>query len=386
AAFGGEIKEEDIPRWRSVFDLDRLIWAFDGELPVATAAAHTFQLTVPGGELPAAGVTFVGVLPSHRRRGILRQLMRHQLDDVRGRGEPLAILWASEAPIYGRFGYGLAARAMFMDAERSSVSFRAPSRPTGSVRLVPLEEAGGVLPDIYDRVRRETPGMFGRTEAWWSALRLADPEHERRGGGPLFCSVIDLDGSPEAYALYRLEGSWEGGIPRGKLQIREALGTTPEATREIWRFLFGVDLVERVKGWALPVDHPLQLMLADTRRLHLTVGDGLWLRLVDLPAALRARSYAEHASLVLGVDDAFCEWNTGTWRLDVAAAGAEVTRANGEPDLRLTIEDLASTYLGAFTFADLARAGRVEETTEGAIARADELFRTSRAPWCPEVF
>lgn len=386
AAFGEELKDDDVPRWEAVFDLDRLLWAFDGSFPVATGAAFSFSLTIPGAEVPAAGVTWVGVLPSHRRRGILTRLMREQLDDVRRRGEPVAVLWASEAAIYGRFGYGLATRGMFMDAERNRVRFRAGSEPVGQSRLLELEDAGRVVPAVYDAVRRRTPGMFARSDAWWSKFRLADPEHERHGGGPLFCAVVELQGRPEAYALYRIQTSWDGGVPGSKLQVREAFGSSPAAVREIWHYLFGVDLIERVRAWALPIDHPLQLLVVDPRRLHLTVGDALWLRLVDLPAALAARSYERDGSLVLDVEDAFCEWNTGRWRLDAGPSGAAVEPASGEADLRLGVEELGAVYLGGFTLAELERAGRVEELTPGAIVRADDLFRTRQMPWCPEVF
>jgi predicted acetyltransferase len=380
ATFGGEPHEEQIERWSRTHEPDRMIWVSDGDLKVAAAGAFSFQLTIPGGELPAAGVTAVGVLPSHRRRGILTQMMREQIDDVRSREEPLAILWASEASIYGRFGYGLATVATKISIDRDRAVFRDRAEPVGATRLVTLEQAADRIPDVYERVRVETPGMYARSRAWWETGMLADPEHSRRGGGPLFCAVFELDGDAEAYALYRLKDNWEEGVPNSTLLIREVMATSPVALREIWRFLFGVDLVARLETWGLPPDYPLFLMLTEPRRLRMTLGDALWLRLVDLQAALRARSFADGETVVLDVRDAFCPWNEGAWRVP------EIERTDAEPALRLDAADLGSAYLGGITFAELARAGRLQELREGGIERADALFRTAVTPWCPEVF
>jgi predicted acetyltransferase len=385
-AFGEELNEEDIERWKPHLDLERQFWAWDGDAPVGTAGTYDKRLRIPGGELAAAGVTMVGVLPSHRRRGILTQLMRRQLDDARERGEPLAVLWASEAPIYGRYGYGVATTATRIEAERDRMALRAPDEPVGRARLVDDAEAKELVPAIYDRVQVETPGMLGRSETWWTSFRLADPERWRHGAGPMFRAVWEDDDGPEAYALYRIRGSWDEGVPGGKLQIREALGATPLATRAIWRFLFGVDLVKQVDAFALPPDHPLFLSVTEPRRLKAAVGDGLWVRLLDLEVALGARAYGGDGSVVLEVSDPFCDWNEGRWRLDVEGGEATVTRSDGEAELRLDVSDLGSTYLGGFSFGSLQRAGRVEELVEGAVDQADALFRTAAQPWCPEVF
>jgi predicted acetyltransferase len=380
ATFGGEPTEEQIERWSRIHEPDRMLWVSDGDLKVAAAGAYSFRLTIPGGELPAAGVTAVGVLPSHRRRGILTQMMREQIDDVRERGEPLAILWASEASIYGRFGYGLATKAAKIVVDRDRAVFRDRSEPVGATRLVTLEQAVDLIPDVFERVRAETPGMFARSREWWEAGNLADPEQSRRGGGPLFCVVLELDDEPEAYALYRLKGDWEEGVPNSTLLIREVMATSPVALREIWRYLLGVDLVARIDVWGLPPDYPLFLMLTEPRRLRMTLGDALWLRLVDLEAALQTRSFADGQPVVLDVRDSFCPWNEGAWRVP------DVERTDAEPDLRLDTADLGSAYLGGISFAELARAGRVEELREGGVERADALFRTRVTPWCPEVF
>ena len=385
-AFQEELRNEDAERDERVLEPDRMFAAHEGDLLVATAADVPLTLTVPGAEVSAAGVTYVGVVPTHRRRGILNQLMRAQLDAIAARGEPLAILWASEEPIYGRYGYGMATVRIAIEAERDRMRFRGDPTPVGQVRLVSEKEAARVLPPIYERVRRERPGMFVRSESWWREYRLPDPEHHRGGGGPRFFAVLELDGSDQAYARYRVKEDWHEGITRSTLRVIEAVATSPLADRELWRFLFGVDLVEKIQSFLLPVDHPLFLLVTEPRRLRPRAGDGLWLRLVDVQRALSARTYAADGAVSLELADAFLPDNAGVWRLEVSGGEARVGRSDDPPDLRLDVADLGSAYLGGFTFAELAGALRVEELSEGAVELADDLFRTRSAPWCPEIF
>ena len=378
-AFGDEPKDEDVERARRTMPVDRVLAAWDEGRPVGVAASYPFELTLPGGTAGAAGVTWVGVHPSHRRRGILTELMRRQLEDVHERGEPIAILWASEAPIYGRFGYGIAAPETFMDAERSAFGLRDDPGPRGAVRLVTADEAAKILPPLYESVRLGRPGSLARPEAWWNDHLLPDPEHWREGHGPKFFAVLEIDGEPAGYALYRIKEKWEEHTPRGELRVVEAFATTPEATAELWRFLFGIDLVGRVKAgridWALP------LMVTDPRRLHLFLAEGLWLRLVDLEAALRARTYGASESAVLEVEDELFPRNAGRWTV-----GPEPGRTDADADVALHVGDLASAYLGAFAFEQLAAGGRVRELRPGGLARATALFTTPIPPYCPEGF
>jgi predicted acetyltransferase len=381
AAFGDEQKDEDFERHRRALPPERFLGAYDDGRPIGTAAAYRFDLTVPGGEVPAAGVTWVGVLPSHRRRGVLTELMRRQLADAHDAGESIAILWASESAIYGRFGYGIAAPNVSLDAERARFRFRDDPGATGRVRIVDAEEGAELFPPVYERVRRDRPGMVRRTPERWSESRLVDPEHWRRGAGPKFYAVIDVDGGPEAYAIYRIKQEWEEGIPRSQLRVVEAIATSPAATRELWRFLFGIDLIARVQYWHYDPASPLFLMVDDPRSLHLRLADGLWLRLVDVEAALRARTYAADDAVVLELRDDLCPWNAGRWRV-----GAEVARTDEEPDLALDVRDLACAYLGAFDFHRLAAAGLARELRPGALDRASALFRTTHAPYCADDF
>ena len=386
AAFGYEVTDDDVERFRRIISPDRMFAAFDEDVMVGTGGAFPFSLTVPGGETSAGGVTMVGVLPSHRRRGVLSRLMEAQLADARERQEPLAVLWASEGSIYGRFGYGLATRQCEMNIERDRALFHASPPREGRTRLLSKEEAGKMLPDVYERVRRSTPGMFARSNPWWQAHTLADPEHERRGGGPMFRVLWEEEGRAEGYALYRLHGSWEEGMPAGSLEVIEALGSSPTATREVWRFLFGVDLVARVRTYFLPLHHPLFHMLSEPRRLRLTVKDGLWLRVIDVRKALEERSYARDGSLILELSDALCPENEGRWRMEVRDSQATVERTSARPDLRMSITDLGAVYLGGVGVLELAAAGRVRELSARSALEAHLMFTSEVTPWCPEVF
>jgi predicted acetyltransferase len=358
---------------------ERLRVATDGGAIVAGAGAFEFELTIPGGPVPTAGVTVVGVLPTHRRRGIVRELMSAQLKDAHTRGEPIAALWASEGGFYGRFGYGLASVCADMEIPKAHTAFNRAVDWPGTARLVTVDEALELFPRVYDRVAPTTPGMISRTEEWWRARRLADSEWRRAGGGELAFAVLEEADGLEAYACYRLNFSYADGVPTGVTHVVEAMGTNPAATAAVWRYLLDIDWMAKIEAELLPVDHPLHLLLLEQNRMRFRVGDGLWIRPVDVGAALAARAYAGECDLVLEVSDAFCPWNDGRYALD----GSKTTAGS---DLRLSVDALGCVYLGGFTFTDLLRAGRVEEVKDGAVARADALFRTDRKPWCPEIF
>ncbi|MGH3010870.1 MAG: GNAT family N-acetyltransferase [Gaiellaceae bacterium] len=358
---------------------ERLLVATDDGEIVAGAGTFEFQLTIPGGPVPTAGVTVVGVLPTHRRRGIVRELMSAQLKDAHTCGEPIAALWASEGGFYGRFGYGMASVCADVEIPKDHAKFNGTVDWPGTTRLVTVDEASELFPQVYDRVAATTPGMISRTEEWWRKRTLADSEWRRAGGGELAFAVLEQAGEPEAYAIYRLNFSYADGVPTGATHVVEAVGATPEATAAVWRYLLDIDWMAKVEAELLPVDHPLHLLLLEQSRMRFRVGDGVWIRPVDVGAALAARAYAGDGDLVLEVSDAFCPWNDGRYGLDGS-------RTTAGPDLRLTVDALGCVYLGGFTFTDLLRAGRVEQVKEGASERADALFRTDRKPWCAEIF
>ena len=382
--FGGwPADEEAAQRFGANLPLERMHAAFDGDRIVGGAGAFPFELTVPGGQVRCGGVTVVGVLPTHRRRGILTAMMRAQLEDIRERGEPLAALWASEEVIYRRFGYGLASLSGEMALPSGYAGLREPPAENASARLAPLEESKDVFAAIYERVRLRTPGMFHRTDTWWETRTLPDPPDRRQGGGEKNAIVLELDGEPAGYALYRIHTKFEHGAAAGHVDVIEAIADGPVATRELWRVLLDMDWKATLKAYLLPIDHPLIHQLVYPRRMQLRVGDGLWVRLVDVGAALSARAYGDDGTVVLEVEDSFLPENGGRWRI----AGGTAERTVDPADLALDVGELGSAYLGGFTFAELVRAGVVRELKAGGAARADALFLTGAPkPWCPEIF
>jgi predicted acetyltransferase len=379
--FGRSVSDDDVRRLGRILPADRVYAAWDEGVAVGGAGAYAFEMSVPGGaSVPTAGVMAVGVLPTHRRRGILTELMRRQLGDVHARGEPLAMLYASEGAIYGRYGYGIASFCGEMQLARERARFHAAFEPRATIRLVGEEEALELFPPIYERVRAQRAGMLSRTPEWWEVRRFRP--RMLSSGGENVCVVVELDGEPQAYAIYRLTWGVDHGASATTLQVVEALGTSAEATCEVWRYLFDVDWIETIAADFLPLDHPLFFLLEEPRRMRFELGEALWVRLVDIGAALSARAYATEGEVVLDVRDEFCPWNAGRSR--VAAGQAE--RTDADAGLRLNARELGSVYLGGVTFDQLAGAGRVHELEPGTLARADELFRTPRQPWCPELF
>src|ERR1700752_3848059 len=251
--------DDGIKHFRRVLPHERVYAGFDDEKIVAGAGAFPFDLMIPGGQVKAAGVTVTGVLPTHRRRGYLRALQRTLIDDARARGEPVAVLWATEDTIYGQFGYGMASMAAEIDVPRDRAAPFARHPVQASTRLVPLAEAEPFVAPIYESVARVTPGMYLRTSAWWQDRVLSDMEWKRRGGGFLQCAVLEIGGKPAAYALYRVNSVFERGGQTGNIFVVEAMGDTPEATYAIWRFLLDIDWHDGLKGHLFPLDHPLFL-------------------------------------------------------------------------------------------------------------------------------
>jgi predicted acetyltransferase len=382
--FGGwPTDDESAQRFSANLPFERMHAALDGDRIVGGAGAFPFELTVPGGPVRCGGVTVVGVLPTHRRRGVLTAMMRAQLEDIRERGEPIAALWASEEVIYRRYGYGLASLSGEMALPSGYAGLREPPDERATVRLVPLAESKDVIAPIYDRARLRRPGMISRSDAWWETRHLLDPPERRQGGGEKNVVVLELDGEPAGYAQYRIHVRFEAGASAGHVDVIEAIADGPLAMRELWRVLLDMDWKATLKAYLLPIDHPLVHQLAYPRRMQLRVGDGLWIRLVEVGAALSARAYADADPVVVELEDAFLPENSGRWR--IAAGGSE--RTEDEPDVALGVGELASVYLGGFDFGELARAGVVRELNDGAAARADALFETGTPkPWCPEIF
>ncbi|MFI6564542.1 GNAT family N-acetyltransferase [Streptomyces sp. NPDC050534] len=387
-AFGGVPESaEERALFRELTRTDRSIGVWDDDTCVGTAGAFAFRLTVPGGAaVPAAGVTMVSVAATHRRRGVLTSMMRRQLDDVRSWGEPLAVLTASEPAIYGRFGYGVGTYHLSAEIDTTRVRLSVPPG-TDDVRLryASPAEALGACEAVYAELVPRRPGMVARIPGW-ERLWVLDPESGRDGASPLQCVVAERGGETVGYARFRIKPGWEPAGPKGTVVLQDLDALDPAAQAALWRFLFDIDLTSKVTTRGRPVDEGWQHMASDVRRCSLLMRDSLYVRLVDVGAALEARTYQAPVDLVLDVEDAFCPWNTGRWRLTGDAKGASCTRTEDAADLALTVRELGSAYLGGVTLDALAAAGRVRELRQGALTEASVAFASTVAPWLPHGF
>jgi predicted acetyltransferase len=388
------VSPEHVEHERLVFEFDRSLAAFDGDAMVGTAAAYTFQLTVPGGIAGAAGVTFVGVVPTHRRRGILSAMMRQQLADIVERGEAIAALWASETVIYGRYGYGCASGLLKHTIRRGEGALTpaaAGEAQSGGVRLragKPADLRTG-LSKVYDAAVPRRPGMLARDTRWWDSV-LNDPQSFRSGMSAQQCLLAEDDSGPLGYALYRTKPDWDQGLPDGKLAIRELIADGAAATAALWADLLTRDLMAEVTAYQRPVDDPLLDILADRRRTRSHLIDGLWVRLTDVPAALSQRRYASEADVVIEVTDEVLPANAGRWRLQCPGPGeggkVSCERTTAAADVVLPVSVLGACYLGGTRLASLVTAGRVAERKPGAVARLSTALYSDPAPWCPSNF
>ena len=371
-------------------ETDRDFAAFDGNLIVGTAGAYSTRMTVPGGAtIPTAAVTDVTVQPTHRRRGIGAMMMREQLQQVRERGEPAAALWASESIIYGRWGYGPAMQHHAVSIDTRHSRFDNQRAASGNVRFVDVEQALEIFPTVWDRAMSTWPGFMTRKAALWEReIRGIDqmkrPGMSRPGDDTPFFILYEEDGSPGGYAFYRT--AYPSDPERRGIAIKEFVAVTEAAHAALWRFCFDIDLVWQVSCQSVPVDDQLWWMLADPRRLNRTPNDAIWLRIVDPPAALSARRYALPGKLVIEIVDQFCPWAGGRFELDSDEDGAVCRPTSQQPDLAMGPAEIAAAYLGGARFTDMARAARIEERSQGALKKADIMFSTQKAPWCPLEF
>ncbi|MGC0332007.1 putative acetyltransferase [Streptomyces sp. SAI-170] len=378
---------EERELWDALTEPTRSLGVWDGTECVGTAGAFSFRLTVPGGaSVPAAGITMVSVAATHRRRGLLTAMMRRQLDDIRSWGEPLAVLTASEPDIYGRFGYAAGTFGLSAEIDTRRVRLSVPPG-TDDVRLryaVPAEVLD-VCEAVYARRVPGRPGMLAR-QPGWERLGVLDPEESRDGGSPLQCVVAERDGEVTGYARFRTKLGWGPSGHDGTVTLVDLEGTDPATEAALWRFLFGIDLMARLVVRGRPVDEAWQFQVSDIRRCRLQLRDALYVRLVDVGAALGARTYQAPVDVVFEVEDAFCPWNTGRWRLSGDAKGAVCEPTTDAADLALTVRELGAAYLGGVSLTALGAAGRVRELREGALAEAAVGFGSPVAPWLPHGF
>ncbi|MFI6469230.1 GNAT family N-acetyltransferase [Streptomyces sp. NPDC050516] len=387
-AFGGnQDAPEEVELWRELIDPARTIAVWDGSQCVAGTSTFPFRLSVPGGAVvPAAGVTGVGVMGTHRRRGILTSMMRRQLDDLRERGEALAVLTASEPAIYGRFGYGIATMALSAEIDTARVRLDVPPG-TDEVRLryVKVKDSLAACEALYARLVPGRPGMLAR-QPGWDRFTTCDPQAYRDGASALQCVLAERDGELVGYARYRVASkSGPTGVD-GTVTVHDLEAVDPAVSAALWRYLFGIDLTTTLKVKSRPIDDPFQHLVSDVRRCGVRLRDSLHVRLVEVGAALEARTYAAPVDVVLEVEDAFCPWNAGRWRLTGDAKGASCVRTDDPAELALSVRELGAAYLGGATLASLAGAGRVRELRPGALTEASTAFGSDLAPWLPHGF
>lgn len=385
AASSEATDEAEIERERSLAEPDRCLAAFDGPDIVGTAGAFTMPMTIPGGQTVVGFPTLVGVLPTHRRRGIAAQLMRRQLDDANARGELLSVLYASEGGIYGRFGYGIGTIGLSIHVGTAGSAFVRGYAPSGEMRLVERDRAIKEMLAVHEATRLEIPGMVHLDER-----RLTYALGHVHGAEKLLPTMFALHEGPsgvDGFVAYKVAHEWPQGYSESTLTVRELDATNPGAYADLWRFVLDLDLVANVEASNRPIDEPLFHLVREPKRLRARMSDNLWVRLVDVAGALGARRYAAAGRIVLEVADRFCPWNGGRYTLETGEDGsAAVQGTTDEPDLSCTVSDVGAAYLGGTSLRELARAGRVEERTAGALATADAMFGWDPAPWSPYDF
>ena len=389
AAFGVTFDRAAFDSRRPTLDIGRSLLATLDGAPCGGAASLRTELTLPGGAAVAtAAVTDVGVLPTHRRRGVVSALMAHQLRDCRDRGDVLAVLHASEAGIYERFGYGVATRWRLVELDARRAAFRSDwPDPGGSLRHVRRDAADTLVAcaGVHDRARLAHPGGLARSEAWWRVV-LGDAA-TYQGGGSDRQVILHLDdaGDPDGYVIYQVTQDWSAGQAEHSIEVWELVGAGhhgPQVELALWRAMLDHDLVAKVDG-PIAIDHALFDVVADPRQARTRWDqDLLWVRLLDVRGAFEARAYGSDGSFSFDLVDRHLPEQAGTHRLSVSDGVARCERTDDEPDLVLDVSELGTVLLGGGSLRRAVRAGRVGERTPGAAAGADALLAVWPMPWC----
>jgi predicted acetyltransferase len=373
---------------KAVFEPERNFGFRVGERWVSTCGAYSRVMTVPGGTVPTAAVTVVTVHPTYRRRGLLTAMMQHQLEDIHQRGvEPVALLWASESLIYGRFGYGHATPRLRLSGQtRSTAYLPGVDVGAGSVGEIERNEAIPVIKSLHAKLLADRPGSLDRSEAWW-ANSLYDPEPWRNGATAMrYALHYNAVGKPDGYLNFRTKGGGDSTGPASEVEILHNDAADPGAYAALHRFALDLDLVRTFAKRSASVHDPLRYLVADPRAIKTELTDGTYVRLVDVRRALEARTYPAELDVVIGVSDPLLPQNDGAIRVEAGPGGAKISKARRKPDLSLDVRELGAIYLGGVSLNALRHAGLVQERTRGAVSATAAAFSWPRAPFCPDFF
>ncbi len=383
-AFSSSIDAQELELEAAALDLPRTLAVFDKDEIVGTAGSLRHELTVPGNtRVAAAAIGWVSVYPTRRRQGLLRAMMERQLADLHDLGDPVALLYSSESIIYQRYGFGIATDRVGYSIDPLHGAFAVPLDYAGTVDFIGIDDARTLFPDLHDRVRRLQPGAIDRPEYWWQSQLKHDEGNQTR----FFLLARSPAGEPQGYADYRVERAWADGMRNHTMKLDELIAEDATAYLALWRMLLNLDVIRNVVTHNSPPDEPLRWRLADPRFLQVRYrNDGMWARILDVPAALNARRYAMEGRVTFEVHDRFRPETAGRFQLEGSPEGAICSRTGSRPDIVLQVEDLSAAYLGGTRFSSLARAGRVIEESAESLRRADAMFAGDPPPWGITVF
>jgi predicted acetyltransferase len=368
-----------------LLDLQRTFghWV-DGRF-VSTVSAFPLQMSVPGGVVSCGGTTVITVSPTHRRQGLLTEMMQRHLNDIKDRGEPIAALWASESEIYGRYGYGAASLSASIKVSKPYPRLAPNIAEPAPVRVIDVDEAKELVPTFHARYRQTQPGMFARWPEWWDRRIFNDPPGRRSGYTANRWVVAEDSDGLNGYARYRVKADWgEDGYGKGEVAISDLFADRPEAWVGLWSYLLSQDLMTTFVARLRSPEDPIFDILAGSRRARPTTSDGVWVRIMDVVAALEARAYSGDFNGVIEVNDPIGTAG-GTFSIDVSTDGAVVKSTDADADISLDIRDLGAIYLGRPGLARMSRVGRVIGDPDKMRA-ADAAFAWDIQPWCPEIF
>ncbi|MEX1005181.1 MAG: GNAT family N-acetyltransferase [Acidimicrobiia bacterium] len=386
--FGFDLPEDEADRTALLerigknFEPERARCAFENGRIVGTLGVFSFTMTVPGGTVPVAGTTQVTVQATHRRRGLLTQMMRAHLDEARERGDAAAALWASDSAIYGRFGYGMGAWNTEIEVDRRHVDLHRLAAPPAPVELKDVDAIRDPAIEVYDRIRRHVPGMVAHSDGWWDRI-FSDHSWSRDGGTRARYALVVENGTPTGWTKYRLKDVEGDGHPAQDVIVIQLYAETPGAWSGLWSHVMAHDFGHTIRADLRAIDDPIHSLLHGMRRAKTKVSDGLWFRVLDVPGVLEARTYSGTGAVSFTVHDPLGHAG-GSYVLETDGTSTTV-QTGRDSELSLDVEDLGALSLGGRSAVQMANAGRISGSDE-AVVRLDGLFRGSRAPWSPVIF